>query len=133
MTTISIFSYVVSMRDKYLRMKNNKYKSLTEAYRNVYVKEGLGDVLQNVGDAAKRIGAISPDEGFYSRERQRNYEDSVKRQAEYAQQDQGSEKVNLNLDIIREKLDQLDGEFQGFASWSAIKMEFNKILNKYRK
>ena len=106
--------------------------SLNEAYSQIY-QEGLGDMLQNVGDAAKRIGAISPDPEFYSRERQRNYENSVKTQADYAQQKEGSDKINTSLDFVRGKLDEMDSELQNFPNWSAIKMEFNKVLNKYRK
>jgi chromatin segregation and condensation protein Rec8/ScpA/Scc1 (kleisin family) len=104
-------------------MSNNKFKTLNEAYKNVYVKEGIG---QSIGDFVKRTGIINGDPDFYSRERQKAQQQATAHEAEYKAKQAGVENNNRILDITNEYLND-------FPLWPKIRQELSQVLNKYRK
>ena len=110
---------------------NNKFKSLTEAYKNVYIKEGIG---QSIGDFTKRTGIINGDPDFYSRERQKAQENATAHEAEYKAKQAGVENNNRILDITNDYLDRITNEYSNdFPLWPKIRQELSQVLIKYRK
>ena len=110
---------------------NNKFKSLKEAYKDVYIKEGIG---QSIGDFAKRTGIINGDADFYSRERQKAQERATAYQAEDKAKQAGIENNNEILDVVSGALDDISNQYsQKFPLWPKINQELNNVLNKYRK